>query len=68
MKTLTLNIDDNIYDEFMTLLKSKYYYKISIIDDDIFTKEDEKAYRKGITQLEKGEALSLEQLKAGLDV
>jgi len=68
MKTLTLNIEDSIFDEFIIYLNQKYSTKINIIEDDIFTVEDEEAYNKAIKELENGEAISLEQLKEELYV
>ncbi|MBI5323693.1 MAG: hypothetical protein HZB41_00140 [Ignavibacteriae bacterium] len=68
MKTLTLNISDSIYDELLTLLSTKYPDDISVIDDDIFTDEDEKAYLEALGELERGEAISLEQLKKEINV
>ena len=68
MKTLTLNISDSIYDELLSLLSTKYPDDISVIDDDIFTEEDEKAYLEALGELERGEAISFEQLKKEINV
>ncbi|OGU40113.1 MAG: hypothetical protein A2X61_06935 [Ignavibacteria bacterium GWB2_35_12] len=68
MKTLTLNISDSIYDELLSLLNTKYPDDISVVDDDIFTQEDETAYIEALEELEKGEAISLEQLNKEINV
>ncbi|MCL5991515.1 MAG: hypothetical protein M1419_05375 [Bacteroidetes bacterium] len=68
MKTLTLNISESIYDELLSLLNTKYPDNISVVDDDIFTEEDETTYLEALGELERGEAINLEQLKKEFNV
>ena len=68
MKTLTLDIEETFFDEFIILLKSKYKSKVNIVEDDIFSDEDNSSYLIALQELKNGEAISLKHLKEELNV
>ncbi|MDD2716115.1 MAG: hypothetical protein PHW04_09490 [Candidatus Wallbacteria bacterium] len=66
MQTITLKIDDSIYENLLWLLNQFPKKKIRIIEKPLYTADDEKAYKKAVRELEQGEALSLNELKKEL--
>ena len=67
MKKLVLEINDSVMDRFLWLLKHFSRDEVVIVDDDaIMTREDRAAYEKAKKELEKGEAVTLDELKKEL--
>ncbi|KJU81789.1 hypothetical protein MBAV_006013 [Candidatus Magnetobacterium bavaricum] len=66
MKRLVVDIDEGIYDKVMWFLNQIPKDKVEIIDDTLFTQEDEEAYEIALKELENNETLSLEELEKEL--
>ena len=67
MKRIVLEVNESVIDKFMWLLKHFSRDEVEIVDDDtLFTREDNAAYEKAKKELERGEAISLEELKKEL--
>ena len=69
MKTICIEVKDDIFTKVVNFLRllPEDSLRIQIGDpDDIFSKEDEKAYNKAIRELQEEEAISLDQAKQEL--
>lgn len=69
MRTICLEVKDDIFNKVLDFLRllPKDSIKVRVDEtDDIFTKEDEKVYKKSIRELRNGDAISLEQAKKEL--
>ncbi len=69
MKTICLEVKEDIFTKVLDFLQllPEDSFKVRIDDtDDIFTAEDEKVYSRSVRELQKGEAIDLEQAKKGI--
>lgn len=61
MQTLSIRLDDSIYEHFKEFLRFYPKNKLSIIEDDddvIFTNSNEQAYKEGLQDLENGNSVN----------
>lgn len=69
MKTICIEVKDDIFTRVLDFLRlmPKDSFRVRVDEaDDIYTEEDEKAYKRAIRELKNGEAISLEQAKKEL--
>jgi len=62
MKSLVLNIDDNVYDKFIDFLKIFPQNKFKIVDEIPCSKELERELKKRKKEIAKGEALTHDEI------
>lgn len=64
MQTLSIRLDDSIYEHFKEFLKFYPQNKLSIIEDDddtVFTESNTQAYNNAMQDFEKGETINWKQ-------
>ncbi len=70
MRCLLVEVSDEMYHHFTEIIgkfpKDQVRIREPLNDDDYFSADDDKAYRKALKELENGEAISLEDLKKEL--
>lgn len=69
MKTIRLEVRNDIFSKVLDFLRllPEDSFKVRVDEpDDIFTEDDKKAYEKAVSELQNGEAVSLDQAKKEL--
>ncbi|MCK4763236.1 MAG: hypothetical protein KAW12_13650 [Candidatus Aminicenantes bacterium] len=68
-RTIRLEVNEDIFAKVFDFLRllPKDSFDVRVEEpDDIFTKEDQQAYRQAVRELSSGDAISLEQAKKEL--
>ncbi|MDD4854650.1 MAG: hypothetical protein PHU41_02285 [Sulfuricurvum sp.] len=71
MQTLSIRLDDSIYEHFKEFLKFYPQNKLSIIEDDgdtVFTESNTQAYNNAMQDFEKGETIKWKQYAASRNI